>query len=167
MERVEFRDWHILVDREKTVYLYTHCVTSFVANTKCIECRNFVLLRDDAYPADLMTFFAQLGIDPFREVEVDHYQLPEHGRAQYYVELWFVGRLLDDHDTPLEPMPYTERDHIPFTALTPDVALRLFQMGTRTGQSESPGEWPAGPYVMLECQVWVPWVIEEDSGEDA
>ncbi len=83
MERIEFHDWHILVEQEKTRQLYTDCITSFVATTKCIECRNFVLSRNAVYPEDLVTLFAQLGVDPHRELEVEHFRPPEHGRAHY------------------------------------------------------------------------------------
>jgi hypothetical protein len=91
---IEFRigDQLIRFDREATIIAYSEMRQGGADCCTCAGCRNFVLLRDKAYPDTFRSLLNQLGIDARKEGEAVHYG-PEGDLHLYGGWFYFVGEV--------------------------------------------------------------------------
>ena len=66
----------------------------------CAHCRNFVAVRDRAYPRRFLELLDALGIDPHKEAEVAEFG-PEGAGRLYQGWYHFIGRVLQDPEDQL------------------------------------------------------------------
>ena len=92
---IEFRigDQLIRFDREATVIAYSEMPQGGADRCTCTGCRNFVLIRDKAYPDVFRDLSDKLGIDPSKEGEAVHYG-PKGDLHFYGGWFYFVGEVL-------------------------------------------------------------------------
>lgn len=89
---VQFRIWSVLVDREATRRAYAQCSGSAAACDSA-PCRNYVAVREQAFPDSVLALLSDLGIDPRCEAEVYYSGRDEHGRYRYGGWFHLIGEL--------------------------------------------------------------------------
>ncbi len=127
MDTIEFYGWHIVAFPEKTRLIYEQVYTSGAETCNCVWCRNFVLSRREIYPEPLLVLFNQLGINRFREAEVDEYT-GKNAATHYLVDFFFSGALLDDDGKPVAPKDPGARHKFPFKKIGDNTEIRITQM---------------------------------------
>jgi hypothetical protein len=147
---IEFRigDQLIRFDREATIIAYSEMRQGGADCCTCAGCRNFVLLRDKAYPDTFRSLLNQLGIDARKEGEAVHYG-PEGDLHLYGGWFYFVGEVVE----------LGER-------LTAAEGAIQYWFSNSFPQ---PPESFRGPVAALEFSTELPWVLEvsEDPPADA
>lgn len=99
-----FDDWPYSVDREATTRAYRGAGLGGVDTCDCINCRNFRLVRAQAFPSEFSHFLGRLGIDPLKDGEVYHLGRQSPGRHRYAGWYHFVGTLAASE--PLSPVQF-------------------------------------------------------------
>jgi len=94
MTELRIGDQLIDFDRDATLLAHSALGLGGAHGCTCSGCRNFVLLRDRAYPEPFLLFLKTLGIDPKKEGEAVLYG-PKDGRYLYGGWFHFVGKVVD------------------------------------------------------------------------
>ncbi len=66
MNRIVFGPWTIQPDTEATKLCYEQTEEVPPEGCGCDPCRNFALVREQAYPPAVIALFKELGIDPWK-----------------------------------------------------------------------------------------------------
>jgi hypothetical protein len=90
---VKFRDWVLNCDPDETRLAY-NAMKEYTCG--CASCKNFVVIRERAYPKDALALFDQLGIDHRKEAEV--YSSHIKGTISYGGFFHFLGSILSGRD---------------------------------------------------------------------
>jgi hypothetical protein len=96
----EFGNWRYDCDREATRAAYAKAELGGSVACGCNGCRNFVLARSQAFPAQFVALLESLGIDPYKDGEVYHNARLAPGRHDYGGWFHFVGQLYETGDFP-------------------------------------------------------------------
>jgi hypothetical protein len=67
-----FWDWEIEVDTAETAEVQRSRPSGSPEKCGCLHCKNFVAVRDSAYPAEFLELLERLGIPVDRESEIYH-----------------------------------------------------------------------------------------------
>lgn len=94
MTELRIGDQLIDFDREATLLAHSTLDHGGADRCSCSGCRNFVLLRDRAYPEPFLLFLKTLGIDPNKEGEAVLYG-PKDGLYLYGGWFYFVGEVVE------------------------------------------------------------------------
>ena len=95
--------WNFTCDRAATAAAYALCDSGGSDTCSCIPCRNFVAVREKAYPPEFLTLLDSLGIESGKDGEVFHNAQLAPGRHCYAGWFHFVGTLENTGDfTPIE-----------------------------------------------------------------
>ncbi len=91
MERARFRGWEVSADVDATQRAYLQIEQGEAETCRCPACRNFVLMRDKFYPAEVRGLLTCLGIDYRREAELLYWAPHGDEGGRYYGAFHFVG----------------------------------------------------------------------------
>jgi hypothetical protein len=95
-----FGDWSYYADPEATARAYRSAEHAGAETCGCAGCRNFLLARNNVYPAPFLTLLEQLGVDARKDGEVYHNARLSPGRHDYGGWFHFVGELHKTGDFP-------------------------------------------------------------------
>lgn len=95
MEPLTFGRWSLRCDRDATQRAYASMNVGNPEICGCVHCRNFVAVREQAYPPEVRGLLTDLGIDFRREAEV-YYCAPKHPRHLYGGWFHCVGELASE-----------------------------------------------------------------------
>jgi hypothetical protein len=100
---LRYRNWTFEVDRDLTHQTYAAVVSSGADSCVCSDCKNYVAYRSQAFPVEIATLLADLGIDYRKEVEVFRYEVLSNGLHHLAGWFHFKGRVLagPDYRVPL------------------------------------------------------------------
>jgi hypothetical protein len=93
MRMAEFGQWRYTVDRTATLEAYARQTAGGAATCTCTGCRNFVVARDQIFPARFVEFLNTLGIDPTKDAEVYNAGQVAPHRHHYGGWYHFIGTL--------------------------------------------------------------------------
>jgi hypothetical protein len=96
-----FGKWAYTCDRSATAEAYSQVSAGGVDTCTCNGCRNFVLVRDDVFPAAFVELLQSLGIDPHKDGEIYHNGRLAPGRHDYAGWFHFIGSLDRTGDYPV------------------------------------------------------------------
>ncbi len=75
--------WTVRADIEATKHCYEQTQEVPPEGCGCDPCRNYALVRDQAYPPDVIALFTELGVDPWKPFELSHYSRMPSGLHLY------------------------------------------------------------------------------------
>lgn len=139
MIEIPFHGYVLAGDPEATRAAYHSIPNGAPEGCGCQGCRNFIAVRAQVYPSEVLALYAQLGIDPAHEAEVYEIGPVEDGRVLYGGWHHFVGELRADVGSPVQVTEDFTLDFLPSRSL----AAKSFQ---------------DQPVVQVEFTVWAPWV---------
>lgn len=94
MIEVNYGDWVIECDPERTRQIYASLGPTGPLECTCLHCKNFQAARSRVYPTDVLDLFARMGIEPLIENEVYEMGALEPGVHLYGGWLHLVGKIL-------------------------------------------------------------------------
>ncbi len=156
MPVTELARWTIEYDPEATKAAFAQATRGSPESCGCRDCRNFVAVRQVAYPEQALALFAQLGINPMREAEVYYNGPLSSGLHSYGGWFHFAGTLLPSNKIASPAEEDTRRPN--FQALTSH-----FQFAVSANTSLVPSVFRALPLLQLEFTTEIPWVLEESA----
>jgi len=110
----------------------------------CAYCRNFIAVRDEAYPSEFLELLAALGIDPHKEADIAEFG--EEGAGRLYQGWYhFIGRVVEDHE---DQMTLSDSGTVWSVFFSASRSLALSKFGDE-------------PLVQLDWSVTLPWVLAE------
>ena len=151
---IRYGPWISEVDVESTRNRYEQRAQGGTDCCTCWECKNFAVLREQAYPPDVLRLFEELGVDFRKETEVHHY-----GRLPSELHLyrgWFhiVGQLEHGPEAwvKTEDGKWQRRFH---------QSSPTFEMGlhAKDNAPDCPGDFRNVHCVELDFYVQLPWSI--------
>jgi hypothetical protein len=149
MRRVSFRGWEFEVDTELTSKTYGKAKEGNSDACDCGDCKNYRAQKSAAFPAEVLEFFAVVGIDYRKESEAYTTHQLENGLYHYSGWFHFAGNVLKrgsrqaiDPDTEITTL--SENFRIWFRR---GGDLSFFDKGTEL--------------VQVEFETHLPWIIEE------
>lgn len=147
IERIDYDGWTLATDADATRAAYA--ASGRGAHVcRCAYCRNFVAVRDEAYPRSFVALLSRLGIDPHKEAEVSEFGQTDCGRRLYSGFYHFVGEVIGG---PGDRMSVIEAE-------TANAPWQVFFANRRSLAFDSFGDQPL---VQLEFTVELPWVLPE------
>lgn len=146
-EQLESDGWSLAFDAEATRAAYA--VSNRGAHVcRCAYCRNFVAVRDRAYPRSFVALLSRLGVDPHKEAEVTELGQTHSGRHLYSGFYHFVGEVIRDPGDRMSIVGAESADSTWQVFFTTRRSLALQSFGDR-------------PLVELEFTVELPWILPE------
>jgi hypothetical protein len=97
---VLFGQWKYGADRDATILAYSKAGLGGADTCTCIYCRNFQIVRTQAFPSEFLKLLNELGIDPYKDAEVYHNARLSPGKHFYAGWYHFVGTLEETGDFP-------------------------------------------------------------------
>ena len=94
MKTITYRDWVLTVDEEVTATTYNQVSKGSADKCNCTDCQNYVAYRDKAFPNEVLTLFAQLGIDYRKDAEIAHFYGDVNGLHVYSGWFHFKGEFI-------------------------------------------------------------------------
>jgi hypothetical protein len=153
LEPVQFGLWVVLSDPAATRQAYARIGDTRPVPCNCYGCQNFNRVRDQIYPAEVLSLFDRLGITPHREAEIyeggpDTGGLHTHG-GWYH----FVGRIKSGGDARVQKSPnWGGFDLMPVG--------ETFSLGFTEYAGLVHEAFDGYPVVQIEFVTHVPWVLE-------
>ena len=149
--------WQIDANPETTRDCYARINVVEVDSCICTGCENFRVLRNEDFPPEFNHLLAQLGVARSKPAEITNYGPDKSPLHIYHVFYHFAGRLLQGRDGWKEIAPNSWTAD--FESLGKDVKI-----GLTTRLSLVPEPFRAFPTIQLECDLRLPWVVEEPPG---
>jgi hypothetical protein len=118
METLQFRDWLLEFDHERTVKAYELITIGSPEDCGCNECQAWVRHRGEVYPAEFLNLMSVLGITAKKEADVTGWEggTVQPGTNRYTGEFLFVGKLLAGPDLYV-PVPNTNGFNMVYSSL--------------------------------------------------
>lgn len=138
---INFGPWTIQADVEATKRCYEQTEDVPPEGCGCDPCRNFALVREQAYPSEIVTLFETLGIDGRKPFELSHYCRMPSGLHLYGGWHYFCGSI-ERGPEPGEPNRYR---------LNPTFEIQLF----RSDAARPP--FSECPCVQVDFYTELPW----------
>jgi len=158
MTVISYRDWILNVDSTLTRATYANVKNGIADGCECFDCKNYVLNRDNAFPAEIKVLFDQLGIDYKRENEVSRMCKHEDELHLYCGFFHFKGSFEGQNCT--VPIPETSQYTLFMTSVNEN-----FSIGFRYEKSLAYFE-DDNDLVQVEFEVKLPWVISKENESD-
>jgi hypothetical protein len=146
-----FGPWVLRVDATATSQCYRRLKetrSSVDAACDCDPCKNFALVQDEAYPANIVRLFDDLGIDRHQPFELSHYSRMPSGLHLYGGWHYFSGSI----DNGPAALNVVHRVNPKF-----EVALKFV--------SEPRQPFPRSACVQLDFYTEVPWKLASEEPE--
>ncbi len=150
MTKLAFGPWTMQADVAATRRCYEQSKHGGTEACGCPNCINFVLLREHAYPLELLALFKSLRIDFKKENEVHHYGRTPAGLHIYRGWFYVVGSLEQGPDSWIRQEDGKWERH--FHKVTP-----TFEVGFTTKTENVPEGFRRGPCVEIDFYTDLPW----------
>ena len=147
MIHLAYRDWLFECDPSGTRTAYQQIVQGGAEGCTCAPCRNFLAQRDQVFPAEVLNFFAELGVDYQRDAEIYHIAKLESGSHLYGGWFHFIGKI---EKQPPGPAQVSEGFTIDFIHAS-HLAAPSFA---------------AKPLVQIKITAELPWIVREEKEPD-
>ena len=130
----------------------SHTAVGSPESCGCRDCLDFAAARNRIYPAEVLTLFNQLGIDPRHESEIWHLGRLKPGLHLYGGFFHFLGTI-ESEGGACGSFDMEQSDNVPF---------RLYFVNRR---DLLPEPFTDLPVVQLELIAHVPWVLDDPEPE--
>jgi len=156
MTTVLFKNFTLTVDKELTQATYSTVVKGDAENCTCSDCKNYTACKDNAFPQEVKSLLALLGIDYLKECEVMRVQKGNDGLHSYIGSFHFKGSIKDDAH--LLPLAVGE-----FTGMIPigdrfSIGFQMADDFTYFIDTKS--------LVQVDFEVKMPWLLDKDLMKD-
>jgi hypothetical protein len=158
MEEVQYKRWQFCVDVIATRKAYSQVKQGGAEDCGCYTCLNFVALREQVYPGEILALLEQLGVNYTKEIEVYHVTKLESGLHLYGGWLHFVGcfKLGESSKVLVEEDANTQ-----FYTFELEQVKGKFQIGFTEDGGLYWSAFQRKPLVQIEFMVEIPWQLEE------
>src|SRR5687768_14482682 len=102
MTSITYRDWILECDVDATSRAYGRILFGGAEECGCSGCRNFIEQREFIFPTEVLSLFAQLGINYKGDAEIYHVARLESGSHLYGGWFHFVGNILKESVGPVK-----------------------------------------------------------------
>ena len=85
--KVVYQDWILSVDKELTQKEYDKINKSSAETCGCENCLKFIAYRKKIFPQEILDLFEQLGINPYKEIEISY--MGDIDEYKHYFTGWF------------------------------------------------------------------------------
>ena len=155
MIEINFKDWKLLVDKEKTLKEYSQIEISGAESCRCSECQNYIAFRNQVFPKIIKQLFDEIGIDYSKEVEITYWEKLENGL--YYIGGWFhfIGKFLEGKRCN-EPLPHGNGNILSLEKIEDDFSIGFDERKSLTFFKNY------DDLVQLEFSTYIPWVIDNE-----
>ena len=158
VKAVQFRRWTVYADVVATREAFSLVQKGGSEECSCAYCRNFLAIRQQVYPAEVLALFEQLGVDSTKEVEVMHLTQLDSGLHLYNGWLHLVGHLSSDSDSKMSSGgDATSTDYIDLEQVG-----EYFQIGLIKGDSLHYPPFRDKSLVQIEFMVELPWILKNE-----
>lgn len=170
MEVVRFKDWKLRADSYHTQIAY-QTIQGVTRSCDCRWCSNFVAVREDVYPRDVLALLDDLGVDHTKEADL--YQQdrdPSLGKILYRWWFYFIGHIEEGRQAwefkgrrPDKVLPVTYWDkHLETLREPPSYFGIGFSDDGRRREEERqfvPEQFEGFNLVQVEFNAYVPWML--------
>lgn len=150
---VKFRDWVFEVDQQLTKQAYQKVSGSSADTCVCDDCKNYVVCRDNVFPAEIKRLFNDLGIDYNKEAEITAWEKLPNGLHHIGGWFHFKGKVLKGEDY---RVPLTDGNGFTFNLTKLD---DNFSIGFGPGSDLSIFD-DRESLIQVEFDTNIPWVID-------
>lgn len=160
MEAVKFRRWTVYADVIATREAFSLVQKGGSEECSCAYCRNFLAIRHQVYPAEILALFEQLGVDSRKEVEVEYLTRLDSGLHLYNGWLHLVGHLSSDFD-----LKMSSGGDATSTVYTVDLeqVSEHFKIGFIKGDSLAHFSFQDKSLIQIEFIVELPWILKNEN----
>jgi hypothetical protein len=145
MTTIKIGPWTVEADAAATRGCYAQLGDSFSEGCTCDPCKNFALVREQAYPPEIVALFQQLGVDSRQVFELSHYSRMPSGLHLYGGWHYICGSIKSGPDSVKGTNPYQ---------INPTFAIEL----THTHQARQP--FSGFSCVQVDFYAELPWVSD-------
>jgi hypothetical protein len=145
MTTVEIGPWTVEADATATKRCYAQLGDDFSEGCTCDPCKNFAIVRGQAYPPEIVVLFHQLGIDRWKPFELSHYSRMPSGLHLYGGWHYLCGSIKSGPKSPNGTNPYQ---------INATFAIEL----TQTDQARQP--FSEFPCVQVDFYTELPWISD-------
>lgn len=140
MKQFKFKNWHLLIDPERTAEISKN-ISSDGESCSCLYCKNYLAAR--TCNEDFLSVMKELGIDLKKDIHTSHIVELEGGIHLYEIDYYFAGKILacPSVNEPVDKDCFTFNISSNYTIYRRD-------------------EFPF-PVLVMECYIQLPWVLEE------
>jgi len=157
MRDFAFGPWTIQSDVAATRRCYEHCKHGGTEACGCPNCTNFALVRELAYPLELLALFDSLGIDFKKEHEVHHYRRTPAGLHIYRGWFYVVGSVAQGPDSWIRQQDGKWERRFHRVNPTFEVGFtQIFREGF-TKRENVPEGFRRGPCIEIDFYTDLPW----------
>jgi hypothetical protein len=151
MTTVPFKNFILIVDKELTQATYDTVNEGDAENCTCSDCKNYTACKDIAFPQEVKSMLALLGIDYRKECEVMRVQKGDDGLHNYFGSFHFQGSIKDNSHS----LPLAVGDHTGMIPIgkTFSIGFQMADIFTFFIDKEN--------LVQVEFEVKMPWVIDK------
>ncbi len=144
ISEIAFGPWVVRANAEETRSRYASLREPPGGVCDCDACRNYILVREKAFPPEILSFLVELGIDPWQPYELSHYGRMPSGLHLYNGWHYFCGSVVSG---PQSEFSNPHRVH-------PTFQMEMFE----TSKARSP--FSEFRCVQVEVYTELPWVID-------
>lgn len=155
---IPYRDWILTVDCALTHATYATVKNGSADGCECFDCKNYVLSRDSAFPAEIKMLFDQLGIDYKKENEVSRFYKNTDGLHLYCGFFHFKGSFEGQNCT--VPIAGTPQHTLLMTPINENFSIG-FTYDSSLAYFEDDKD-----LVQVEFEVRLPWLISKENESD-
>lgn len=160
MNKMELYPWILHYDYDATIDAYKNIKEVHSTRCGCIHCKNFLAVRDDAYPDIIKDLFLKIGIDYTKEYDAAYTCRLKTGYHLYLGWFNFIGKLETfkkiDLDTSCNITKVTGSD-----SYTLRINDRFSFSMTDTSTTHYDDVFIGKPIVEIFFSTQVPWGINE------
>jgi hypothetical protein len=149
---IRYKSWRLCCDPEATRTAYAQIESGAPERCGCDYCRNFIALREQSYPREVLDLLAQLGIDYRREAEVYHLARLPGGLHQYGGWFHFIGTFEGPEPWEADASGRRRLHMVPIDD--------RFSLTFRREAQLAPEPLKDQPLVQLEFAVQIPWILD-------
>lgn len=146
--------WLVSAEAEATRLVYRRIERSPADECVCDYCKNFVAVRSEAYPPEVIAAFELVGIDWRKELEISHYGGLPSGLYVYEGSFQFAGQLESGPDSQTSKQTNFHR-------LTSRFEIGVLQIE----KASSP--FSELPVIQVEFSVELPWRYHATEPDEA
>ena len=151
---IQFGPWTADVDVAATNSRYRKRVQGGTEDCACHECRNFALLRSQAYPEEVQGLLRHVGVDPDKETEVHYYGRLPSGSHLYRGWFQIIGHLNYGPAAWVKTTDGKWERH--FHRVSPTFEFGLHE---KSNAPDCPSDFANVPYIEVDFYVDLPWLV--------
>ncbi len=153
LETIDILEWSFEADPQATMQAHNRRAAGSPELCGCVYCRNFIALRETAYPEKFAELLTKLGIPKNFESYVYTYGEVEAGIYLYEGWFHFIGRVLKGSAI----LSFgTENGYY-----KGDPTLAPFSVFFNSSDNLVPESFPSSGVTQIEFSTRVPWILDE------